>query len=393
MKRRMISADCHIGAPYELVNELPEKYREYYPRLELREDGVHVVQPEIMAMAAMMMGMADNSASMKVDVKDERRMATGAVGNVCPGATASFDPAVQVADLERDGVYGAVLFGRISDIPDCTPAEADIAYFSLVNDWAADTYKPYLDRIAPGIVLPFKDVAASVKELERCAAKGLRPAILPDGIYKRGYYMSEWEPLWEAANALNVPISMHVGGLRQPPEAAMEFYPGRQEIGWYSQCCLMGETLGWMAYSGIFERYPNLHVVMTEGYAAWLAFAIQFFDHHWDQSRLKDLGVSAMLGAPKIDAPPGMYLRRQTHATFMWDPAAIRLRDITGPDCLMWSNDYPHYEGSFPNSQDWVARQFAGVPEDEIDQMVRGNASRVFGIKVDRTEHGKSAAV
>ena len=30
----------------------------------------------------------------------------------------------------------------------------------------------------------------------------------------------------------------------------------------------MGETLGWMTYSAVFERYPNLHVICTEGYAA-----------------------------------------------------------------------------------------------------------------------------
>jgi predicted TIM-barrel fold metal-dependent hydrolase len=66
----------------------------------------------------------------------------------------------------------------------------------------------------------------------------------------------------------------------------------------------------------------------------------------------------------------------------MWDPAAIRLRDITGLDCLMWGNDYPHNEGSFPFSAEWVEKQFAGVPEAEVDAMVRGNAARIFNITV-----------
>jgi len=49
----------------------------------------------------------------------------------------------------------------------------------------------------------------------------------------------------------------------------------------------------------------------------------------------------------------------------------------------LWGNDYPHLEGSFPYSHEWIDKQFAGVPGDEVDAMVRGNAARLFGISVD----------
>jgi predicted TIM-barrel fold metal-dependent hydrolase len=75
-------------------------------------------------------------------------------------------------------------------------------------------------------------------------------------------------------------------------------------------------------------------------------------------------------------------MKRQTHATFMWDPLAIRSRDLTGLDCLMWGNDYPHHEGSFPFSADWIEKQFDGVPADEVEQICRGNAAEIFGITV-----------
>jgi hypothetical protein len=116
----------------------------------------------------------------------------------------------------------------------------------------------------------------------------------------------------------------------------------------------------------VFERYPDLHVIMTEGYAGWLAFAIQFWDHHWNDTRFKQM---ANIGdwAPSLQGPPSYYLKRQAHATFMWDPLAVEVRHITGTDCLLWGNDYPHREGSFPWSQEWIDKQFAGVPEDEVD--------------------------
>ena len=193
-----------------------------------------------------------------------------------------------------------------------------------------------------------------------------------------------------SADALKMPITMHVGGTRQLPQmapdiAAMLQCPTRASpfVGWYNQCFGMGETLGWLTFSGVFERYPDLHVIMTEGYAGWLAFAIQFFDHHWSDSRFgHEPPVNWTSWTPKLDAPPSYYLKRQAHATFMWDPMAIQNRDITGTDCLLWGNDYPHLEGSFPFSQEWNDKQFAGVPEEEIDTIVRGNAAKLFGINV-----------
>ena len=89
--------------------------------------------------------------------------------------------------------------------------------------------------------------------------------------------------------------------------------------------------------------------------------------------------MKASFSKRPLQAPPGYYIRRQAKATFMWDPVAIANREFTGIECLMWGNDYPHEEGSFPHSQEWVSKQFAGIPEADIERMVRGNAREVFG--------------
>lgn len=381
MERRMITTDCHIGHPFELVDELPESYREHFPRLDREGDKTYLNLAGEQA-RMMMQRLGTPTARMWVD-DSPRQLARSAIGNVCGEATPSFDPDEHLADLERDGVYGAVLIGRIST-RETLPPEVDIAYCKVVNDWLAQTWGNHLDRVAPGIYLPYRDVDECVKEMERCAAMGLRPALLPDGIWNDPYHRAKWEPVWEAADSLNMPITMHVGGLRIPDYYyEQEPFPGQWYIGWYNQCCGMGETLGWLVFSGVFQRYPNLHVIVTEGYAGWLAFAMQFYDHHWSDSRFGQLQeLTAGDKACKLDAPPSYYLKRQAHATFMWDPMAIQNRELTGLDCLMWGNDYPHNEGSFPFSREWVAKMFAGVPEHEIDQMVRGNAAKIFGIHV-----------
>jgi predicted TIM-barrel fold metal-dependent hydrolase len=86
-----------------------------------------------------------------------------------------------------------------------------------------------------------------------------------------------------------------------------------------------------------------------------------------------------MFAKPKLSLPPSELIRRQAHATFMYDPIALNNRAITGIETLMWGNDYPHPEGTWPTSQEVAAQQFADVPDDELQAIVGGNAARVFG--------------
>ena len=46
----------------------------------------------------------------------------------------------------------------------------------------------------------------------------------------------------------------------------------------------------------------------------------------------------------------------------------------------MWGSDYPHTEGTFPYSQEQIMRDFMGVPEAEVELMVRGNAAKLYGL-------------
>ena len=381
--RRMITTDCHIAPPFSVFEDLPESYREWFPRVERRDDGDYLVNPRTRAMG---MGAMVEVPAKKLEGNGLMWEAVGATVE----SHASFEPAEVLADLERDGVFGAVLINRSLSWDDTRPLEVDVAYCELMNDWTAEHWGPFLDRVAPGIVLPLADVAASVKELERCAAKGMRPALLADGMINPAYTLPVWEPMWEALSALKIPATLHVG-TRQMPQMAPEMmaaagagmlYKGMPMVGWYNQCFQMGDTLGQLVFSGVFERHPDLHVVMTEGYAGWLAFAMQFWDHHFDGRFRHEHPVnSGPLGA-ELDAPPSYYLKRQAHATFMWDPLAIEVRHLTGTDCLLWGNDYPHPEGAFPHSQEWNDKQFAGVPEADIDAIVRGNAAKLFGITI-----------
>jgi hypothetical protein len=52
----------------------------------------------------------------------------------------------------------------------------------------------------------------------------------------------------------------------------------------------------------------------------------------------------------------------------------------------MWGSDYPHLEGTWPNTMDSLRRTFSEVPEDELRAMLGGNAAKVFAFDVGRLE-------
>ena len=379
--RQLITTDSHLVPPFWLTERLPAKWRDQFPRVETEGDGRFIVYPSSPEAADQMM-ITSGQRPSRVKVADEAEFVRINHANVCEEATPGFGPAERLVEMEREGVVGAVLIDNAVVTLEYLEIEAENAWCRIVNDWVAETYEGYMDRFAPGIHLPLRDIPAAVVELERAAGMGLRPAVLPDAMWASPYSLPEWEPLWEAGAALGIPFSLHVGGTRFPhvqhPDPRVATLPGFSLTAWYMMCTGMAETLGWFTFSGLLQKYPDLTIVMTEGYAGWLAFAMQMFDHHWD-SRWGDI-VLDRTPRPKLDAPPSYYLRRQAKATFMWDPVAVAARDYTGTDCLLWGNDYPHIEGSFPDSQAWVEKQFSGVPEEEIDAMVRGNAASTFNL-------------
>jgi predicted TIM-barrel fold metal-dependent hydrolase len=384
MNRKLITADTHLTPLPQVFLEMPERllrHSHFLMRYERREDGEYILFPERQAT------MQLNEAGMlptALKIEDGRHLAR-VVNFACDfeDSFPGFTPEDRLPDMEREGVVGQVLIGspefNTTRSPEVT--EAQILYCRLANDWLADTYKDYLDQFAPGIHLPWLDVAASVKELDRAAAMGLRPGVLPDGVWDSPYWRPEWEPLWEAAAGLRIPLLMHISGIRNPPPMpgapSSPRYDGDSIEGFYEQSCTMGRTPISLALSGVFERYPDLCVVMTEGYAFWLAGMIEFVDHHYQGNFSKMLPLER-----KLKELPGTYIKRQAKATFMWDPVAIANRGLSGTEAIMWGNDYPHAEGVFPDSQAFVEKQFAGVPEAEIEKMTFSTARDLYGFKV-----------
>ena len=83
------------------------------------------------------------------------------------------------------------------------------------------------------------------------------------------------------------------------------------------------------------------------------------------------------------DAPlslkPSEYFRRQCYATFIDDPLGLKTYHFMGADNFMWSTDYPHQAATWPHSQEVLARDFQGLPEEDKRKIVRENTAKLYG--------------
>ena len=133
-------------------------------------------------------------------------------------------------------------------------------------------------------------------------------------------------------------------------------------------------TLIALVGSGMLDRFPQLQLLMVECGAGWLAWVVDAMDQSLQKYGQWLTGLS-------LEQKPSEYVRRQMHVTFMDDAAAVNNRHLTGVEPLMWGSDYPHAEGTWPNTREAIDRTFAGVPDPDRAAMLGGTAAKLFGFK------------
>ena len=134
------------------------------------------------------------------------------------------------------------------------------------------------------------------------------------------------------------------------------------------------DSLADLIFSGVFERYPELRLVIVENEVGWLPFIVDQFDYY---SRRVYEGIT---DDPFPAVAPSEYVRHNVRLTFFRDPL-VRVFAAQYPDIAMWSNDFPHTNSTWPRSQDTIDRLLAGLGPDGIRNLVWGNAARLYGLE------------
>ena len=149
------------------------------------------------------------------------------------------------------------------------------------------------------------------------------------------------------------------------------------------------ETIWWTArpmwfllWSGVFERYPGLRFAVTEGGCWWLAD----FLWKWDTAYTREHATKKMGNiAPKLTMLPSEYIDRNVKI----GSSNTRRREIArrfeiGLGNIMWGNDFPHPEGTWPHTKEWCRETFWDCPVEDTRRILGLNAAEFYRFDVER---------
>lgn len=164
---------------------------------------------------------------------------------------------------------------------DQLPANQALEIVRQSNDILAERVAPHKDRLFGVTALSLKNIDASVKEIERTAQKGFRAVLLyPHVDGEMLVDTPAMDPIFAKISALNLPIFMHGAGTAQNPslkrledDGAGVAYAVLSD-GEVAECCLR------MIASGLFDRYPNLRIVIRSSGGGLPLLLHRFFWKH-----------------------------------------------------------------------------------------------------------------
>lgn len=373
MEPFIFSHDAHVNEPPDLFTKnLSEKWKHTAVRAERRtESGVNYLCFLSGDTLMHRMQLADGW-SFRCDP------------NQLSGKVGSWDLKARLHDMAFDGTHASVIYPSMAGYAWALAPEPGLEHMNAYNEWAIDHFKALPNTFVPSAMLPVWDPAQTVKEFKRMKSLGYRSVMLPMELPHANpipYNDKAWEPVWAFAEESGTPLSLHLstGGTLITERGA-----GAACMNYFNLGTAALHTIALLVSSGIMDRHPNLKVVITETGANWLT---------WVGERLDEVYTRhAHYTRPKLSRMPSEFLYSQFLTTTHRERAWIETRHITGVDCILWSNDFPHKEGCFPESKDWIDYVFAGtnVSPKERYMVLGGNAAKLYGMDPVKSKEEKA---
>jgi predicted TIM-barrel fold metal-dependent hydrolase len=359
----VISADSHVQEPPTLYRErVPARYRDRTPHIEKRADGTYSI--------------VEGRRPRRIDIADQRLTEEDKEREFRSDRSGGTDLDHRIADQARDGVSAEIIYPNQGLALYYSPDPGyQMAVAQAYNDWCLELFGGRRDRFVPVGIVPMSDIPAACAEVLRLAKAGYRAIKIPIAMAEKRYNHPDYERFWSVVEETGLILSVHAFATSE------DAYPedwGTEEghggaLAFMAAAMLAGaDPLTLFITSGMLERHPKLRFVVVECDAGWLAWLLHVLD--------QQVAKKHMWIRPQLAMLPSEYFKRQGFATFSDDPVALNNLRFTGADYLMWGSDYPHDEGTFPNSQAVIAEIFRGVAAADKEKIVYGNAARLYGL-------------
>lgn len=369
---RPISADSHVIEPKYMYRDfIDPEFRERAPYVTRGDDGkdyyvIEDIQPLVIGLAA----------SAGVDPRDRgARFVT--FEEMHPGG---WDAKVRLEAQDKDGIAAEVVFPTIGLL---IYGNDDTAYQSACC-WAYNRWLETFCADAPERVFgigqtALRTVEEGVADLQRMKDMGFKGIMVPGLCAVPGidYDDEYFDPFYRAACELGMPICFHILTANKDKKSSGQGgYRGAQAINMWSALIRVNQdVVGMFVFGGVFDRHPDLKIVCVEADAGWVPHYVyrangMYEKHRWWQK------------TKALDRTPKDYFDDNIYFTFQDDQVAFDSVDKMNPQRLMWANDFPHSDSTWPWSQELLAKQTANLTEQQKRWILRDNVKELYNLPV-----------
>ncbi len=364
----VISVDDHVvEPPHTFEGRMPARLADGAPRIVETQQGHQVWRFEGRHYTQVGMNAVAGRRPETVEVEPFR------FEQMRPGC---YDVEARVRDMDVNGVWASLNFpsqitgfcGRV--FFGAADPELGAACVRAWNDWIFEEwYEPHPDRIIPLGIAFLSDPAVAAAEIRRNAERGFRAVALPErphavglpNLWDRGH----WDPILDACAETGTVVCLHVGssGIPELPPGSPAMQLAATLFGQLSL-----ESCAQWLWSGHPYARPDLAIAMSEGGIGWVAMLLDRLDNIVDRS---GYGMG-------WDLRPAEVLRRNFWFCTIDDPSTIDTRHHIGVENIMVETDYPHGDGTWPDTQAVLEQAWGHIPRREVRMMCSENAASLF---------------
>jgi len=340
MSYTIIDADTHVTETPDLwTSRAPAQMRDRVPRVETDADGtMRWVVGESRGLASVGLTATAGVGSFNKPPRNYEEMHPGA-----------FDAKARLKYMDQMGIWAMVMYPNVGGFGaqqflKLGDPELMLTCVRIYNDWQTEWASADERRLLPITSIPFWDVAAAVKEVRRCAAMGHKGILFTGEPQYYGLPLigePHWNPLWEVAVELDLPLSFHIGSGDMTEGLVKSRIAAYGKMAAFTELAVdiflrNGLQLNDLLMSGVLARYPQIKFVSVESGIGWIPFMLEALDYQFR-------GNSVAEEHPEFDRLPSEYFARNVYACYWFEQTAPRrLLDKIGVDNILFETDFPH---------------------------------------------------
>jgi predicted TIM-barrel fold metal-dependent hydrolase len=363
-QKKIISSDSHVCEPEGAYDDIDPKFRDDRPVFVQHEALGPCFQVPDLAMPVPL-SMINAAGRKPEDIQNfslqwEDLEAGG------------WDAKERLVAQDRDGIYAEVIYPSVGMVL-CLHPDIDYkkACFDAYNRWLAGFCETDPQRLIGVGQAAIRSIEEGVKELQTIKSMGFRSVMIPGEPHVEDYDHPCYAPFWEAAVDLELPVSFHIltskaddlasnrRGRGPRINAFMQLVRGNQDI------------MGMLCFGGVFERHPDLKVVCVEADAGWVPHFTYRMDHAYRRHRF-------WMQTGAISRPPSEYFYENIYVTYQDDYSATHNADDRLLRRVMWANDFPHSDSTWPWSQEVLTKLVSELPQEKRDWILHDNVAELY---------------